>query len=100
MQRIAAVNGVDVLPADFAACNAYEGALDAVRALQCPALFISGARDQMTPPKAAQSLIGACTQPQVVTLPATGHAMMAENPDGVRTALAKFARQVFAGVAA
>ena len=100
MQRIAAVNGADVLPTDFAACNSYAGALDAVRALQCPALFVSGARDQMTPPKAAQSLIDACTQPQVVTLPATGHAMMAENPDGVRTALAKFARQVFAGVAA
>jgi pimeloyl-ACP methyl ester carboxylesterase len=100
MQRIAAVNGADVLPTDFAACNAYDGALDAARALQCPALFVLGERDQMTPPRAAQSLIGACAQPQVVQLPATGHAMMAENPDGVRRALASFARQVFAGVAA
>jgi len=100
MQRLAAVNGADVLPTDFAACNAYDGALDAARALQCPALFILGGRDQMTPPKAAQSLIEACAKPQVVTLPATGHAMMAENPDGVRRALAAFAQQVFAGVAA
>lgn len=100
MQRIAEINGADVLPTDFAACNAYDGALDAVRALQCPALFILGARDQMTPPKAAQSLIDACAQPQVVTLAATGHAMMAENPDGVRRALATFAQQVFAGIAA
>ncbi len=100
MQRVAAVNGADVLPTDFAACNAYDGALDAVRALQCPALFILGSRDQMTPPKAAQSLIDACTQSQVVTLPATGHAMMSENPDGVRCALHAFAQKVFAGVAA
>jgi pimeloyl-ACP methyl ester carboxylesterase len=100
MQRIAAANGADVLPTDFAACNAYDAALDAARALQCPALFILGARDQMTPPKAARTLIDACAKAQVVTLEATGHAMMAENPDGVRAALARFAQQVFAGVAA
>ena len=100
MQRIAAVGGADVLPTDFAACNAYDGALGAAGALQCPALVILGERDQMTPPKAARSLIDACAQPQVVVLPATGHAMMAENPDGVRRALALFAQKVFAGVAA
>jgi pimeloyl-ACP methyl ester carboxylesterase len=99
MQRIAAVNGADVLPTDFAACNAYDGALDAARALQCPVLFILGGRDQMTPPKAAQALISACARPQVVTLPATGHAMMTENPDEVRRTLAVFAERVFAGVA-
>lgn len=100
MQRIAAVNGADVLPTDFAACNEYGAALDAARALHCPALFILGSRDQMTPPKAAQSLIDACAQPSVVTLRDTGHAMMAENPDGVRSALHGFAQRVFAGVAA
>ncbi|MBK9246162.1 MAG: alpha/beta hydrolase [Burkholderiales bacterium] len=99
MQRIAAVSGAEVLPTDFAACNAYDGAIDAARALQCPALVILGSRDQMTPPKAAQSLIDACAQPQVVLLAATGHAMMAENPDGVRRALASFAQQVFAASA-
>jgi pimeloyl-ACP methyl ester carboxylesterase len=98
MQRIAAVNGADVLPTDFAACNAYDGALDAARALACPALVIVGSRDQMTPPKSARSLIDACAQTEVVTLDDTGHAMMAENPDGVRDALEGFARRVFAGV--
>jgi len=96
MQRLAAINGVDVLPTDFAACNAYAGAVDAARALPCPALFVLGERDQMTPPKAARSLIDACARSQVVVLPGTGHAMMAENPDGVRRALADFAQQVFA----
>ncbi len=100
MQRIAEVNGADVLPVDFAACNAYGAAVEAARTLACPVLFILGDRDQMTPPKAARSLIDACAQPLVEQLPATGHAMMAENPDGVRRALAAFARRVFAGAAA
>jgi pimeloyl-ACP methyl ester carboxylesterase len=60
MQRIASVNGANVLPTD----------------------------------------IGACAASQVLVLEATGHAMMAENPDGVRDALAGFARRVFAGVSA
>jgi pimeloyl-ACP methyl ester carboxylesterase len=100
MQRVAQVNGAAVLPTDFAACNAYTAAVDAAQRLACPALFVLGARDQMTPPKSAQPLIDAANRSQVVVLPATGHAMMAENPDGVRRALAEFARQVFAGVAA
>lgn len=100
MQRVAAVNGPQVLPTDFAACNAYEEALAAARALQCPALFVLAERDQMTPPKAARALIDACAERSVVTLPATGHAMMSENPEGVRRALAAFAQRVFAGALA
>ena len=42
MQRIARRDGPDVLPLDFAACNAYAGGLDAARALRCPALFVLG----------------------------------------------------------
>ena len=100
MQRIAAVNGAEVLPTDFAACNAYDAALEAARALQCPALAILGDRDQMTRPAAARPLIDACARAQVVTLASTGHALMTENPDGVRTALAAFAQRVFDGVTA
>jgi pimeloyl-ACP methyl ester carboxylesterase len=100
MQRIEAANGPGVLPTDFAACNAYDGAVDAARTLACPVLFVLGSRDQMTPPKAARSLIDACGRADVITLEGTGHAMMAENPDGVRRALAAFAQRVFAGVAA
>lgn len=96
MERIARVNGPAVLPTDFAACNAYAGAFDAARALACEALFVLGAADQMTPPKAAQALIDACPRKTVVTLPATGHALMSENPDAVRDALQMFAARVFA----
>jgi len=96
MERIARVNGAQVLPTDFAACSAYAGGLEAAQALRCPALFVCGAADQMTPPKAAQALIDVCTDKEVVTLPATGHAMMAENPDAVRRALHAFALRVTA----
>jgi pimeloyl-ACP methyl ester carboxylesterase len=96
MERIARINGPDVLPADFAACNAYAAGVEAAQALHCPVLFISGSTDLMTPSRAAKSLIDACADKTVVVLPATGHAMMAENPDGVRAALHLFAQRVFA----
>jgi pimeloyl-ACP methyl ester carboxylesterase len=44
-------------------------------------------------------LIDAAPQGRVVHLPDTGHAMMAENPEGVRRALAEFARSVVAAPA-
>jgi pimeloyl-ACP methyl ester carboxylesterase len=100
MERVARVNGADVLPTDFAACNAYAGGIEAVQALRCPALFICGAADQMTPPKAAKALIDACADKTLQVLPATGHALMAENPEAVREALQAFARRATAPMAA
>jgi pimeloyl-ACP methyl ester carboxylesterase len=100
MERIARVNGADVLPTDFAACNAYAGGIEAAQALRCPALFISGAADQMTPSKAARALIDACPDKSSLVVPATGHALMAENPEEVRRALHAFAGRVLAPPAA
>ncbi|MEF9995976.1 MAG: alpha/beta hydrolase [Burkholderiaceae bacterium] len=94
MQRITTINGAAVMPTDFAACNAYAGGLEAAAQLPCPALFVLGEADQMTPPKAAQRLIDACATATVVRLPACGHEMMAEAPEGVRRALANFAIEV------
>jgi pimeloyl-ACP methyl ester carboxylesterase len=99
MERIARVNGADVLPTDFAACHAYAAGTEAAQALRCPALFICGAADQMTPPKAAKALIDACTEKTVRVLSATGHALMAENPEAVREALHAFAQRVTAPLA-
>ncbi|MGE5162271.1 MAG: alpha/beta fold hydrolase [Betaproteobacteria bacterium] len=96
MQRILRRDGRDVLPIDFVACSRYSAGLETAAALQCPVLFVLGSADSMTPPRAAKALIDACRQPQVVTLPHAGHALMSENPDGVRTAIADFARRVFA----
>jgi pimeloyl-ACP methyl ester carboxylesterase len=55
----------------------------------CPTLFVLGNADQMTPPKAAQSLIDLCAKPKVVKLPA-GHSLMTEAPEGVLQALKDF----------
>jgi pimeloyl-ACP methyl ester carboxylesterase len=100
MQRVAQRNGSDVLRADFAACNAYQRGAQAVAELTCPALFILSATDSMTPARAAQPLIDACKDATVVTLPGTGHSLMAENPDGVREALRRFATRAFGRAAA
>lgn len=94
MQRIERVNGREVLERDFAACAAYSGGIEAMRALACPALFVLGAADAMTPPRAAQALIDACADPTVELLPESGHSMMSEDPDGVRRALMRFAARI------
>jgi pimeloyl-ACP methyl ester carboxylesterase len=90
MQRMAARNPAQLLHTDFSACNAYAGGLDAAARVACPALFILGRRDAMTPPRAAQALIEAMPQAEVVQLDC-GHALMAEAAQAVTDALAAFA---------
>lgn len=91
MRRIERVNGPQVLPTDFAACNAYRNGLQAAASLRCPALFLCAAADQMTPPRAAQELTRACPDARTITVAGAGHSLMAEQPDAVRVALAQFA---------
>ncbi|MFO1317411.1 MAG: alpha/beta hydrolase [Burkholderiales bacterium] len=79
-----------VLHADLMACHAWDGGLAAAAAVRCPALVVMGARDLMAPPKGAQALIGALADARAVTLPGTGHALMAEQPDAVLDALRAF----------
>jgi pimeloyl-ACP methyl ester carboxylesterase len=100
MQRVAQRNGGDVLHADFTACNAYQRGPQAAAELTCPALFILGTSDSMTPSRAAQPLIDACKDPTVISLRGAGHSLMAESPDGVREALRVFASRVFERAAA
>ncbi|CAG0971945.1 Tropinesterase [Burkholderiales bacterium] len=79
-----------VLHTDLAACHAWGGGLDAARAVRCPSLLVVGARDVMAPPRAARALAETLPGARVVTLPDTGHAMMAEQPDAVLDALRGF----------
>jgi len=58
--------------------------------VRCTALLILGSADLMAPPKSAQALMQTLRDKQVVTLPACGHAMMAEQPDAVLDALRAF----------
>jgi pimeloyl-ACP methyl ester carboxylesterase len=79
-----------VLHTDLVACSAWTGGLEAAAAVRCPSLVVIGARDIMAPPRAAKGLVEALAGARVVTLPDTGHAMMAEQPDAVLDALRRF----------
>lgn len=91
MQRMAARGAPQLLLTDFAACNAYANGETAAASVACPTLFVQGRKDVMTPPRSAQSLIGAIKHARVVGVDA-GHAMMSEAPDAVLDALLRFAR--------
>jgi pimeloyl-ACP methyl ester carboxylesterase len=75
---------------DLKACNDYREGLERARSISCPALFLLGARDQMTPVRAAQSLRAAIPHAQTIVLEDCGHSMMTEQPDRVLQALAGF----------
>jgi pimeloyl-ACP methyl ester carboxylesterase len=77
-----------VLYNDLKACNDYELAGN----VACPALFILGQRDVMTPPKAAAELQKRAPNSKTVTLAASGHNPMAEAPDATLDALIAFFR--------
>jgi pimeloyl-ACP methyl ester carboxylesterase len=79
-----------VLHADLAACNAYAGGMDAAARLKCPVLLVLGARDLMTPPRAAQDLARAIADAKTVTIGPSGHSLMAEAPDATLDALVAF----------
>jgi pimeloyl-ACP methyl ester carboxylesterase len=78
-----------VLSNDLVACNRYAHGLEAAR-VRCPTLVIVGARDIMAPPRNAKALIAALPDVRTVTLPETGHSLMAERPDEVLDALRGF----------
>jgi len=90
MRRVLASNTkVNVFYTGFKACDSYANGDAAMEQVQCPTLFVLGSQDQMTPPKAAQSLVGKAKNAKVVQLPA-GHSLMTEDPDGVLQALKDF----------
>ena len=96
MRRVLGSNAaVNVFHTGFTACNAYKLADVTVARSSCAILIIVGDADQMTPPKAAQSVIAAAKARSggltttVVNVPA-GHAMMGEAPDAVLFALREF----------
>ena len=90
MQRVAALSDEAVFHVDLNACNSYAGGEDAASKVCCPALFVLGAQDSMTPVKSAARLRTLLPSAEVVTLN-SGHQLMAEAPDEVLEALKKFA---------
>jgi pimeloyl-ACP methyl ester carboxylesterase len=93
-RRVLASNTqVNVFHRGFTACDSYSNGLQAVAEVTCPILFLLGATDQMTTPKAAQSLIEQarlCDKNfRVVTVP-MGHHQMSESPEETLAALKDF----------
>ena len=78
-----------VVGTDLAASNAYKGAPAAAAKVRCPALFVLGDRDRMTPPRNARPLIEAIDGAAVETIANCGHMMMVERPDETLDALRK-----------
>ena len=81
-----------VLRADFAACDGYKTGFERAAQVRCPALFLLGARDAMTPARAGRDLAGAVPHSIIKTLEGTGHNLMGEKPDEVLDALVEFLR--------
>jgi len=93
-RRVLASNpAVNVFHRGFVACDSYANGLHAIEAVTCPVLFLLGATDQMTTPRAAQSLIKQAQQSgkqfKVVNVP-MGHHQMSESPEETLQALKTF----------
>ncbi len=91
MQRLSTQNPAQLFHTDFCACNAYangEAAAASVTAA-CPALFVFGTQDMMTPARSTTGLTSMLAHARVVKVDA-GHALMQEQPDAVLDALIGF----------
>jgi len=93
-RRVLASNPtVNVFHRGFVACDRYANGETAITQVTAPVLFLLGGVDQMTPPKAAQGLIGKAREAgkvvKVLTLP-VGHHQMTETPDATLAAFGRF----------
>ena len=79
-----------VLHAGLKACNDYAAGLESAAKVKCPALFILGRRDVMTPLRSAQPLRDKLSNGRTVEIPVSGHSLMVEAPDQVLDALIGF----------
>lgn len=93
-KRVLASNTqVNIFHRGFVACDSYANGLEAMAEVTCPVLFVLGERDQMTPPRAAQSLVDQAKAHgkafTVVKIP-MGHHQMSEAPEETLNALKPF----------
>lgn len=96
-RRVLASNPkVNLFYTGFQACNTYDQGLQAMAAVKCPVLMVLGQSDQMTTPKAAQSLIQQakdCGIALTVSMIPNGHHQMSESPDETLDALNVFLKK-------
>jgi pimeloyl-ACP methyl ester carboxylesterase len=81
-----------VLHTDFAACDGYRDGLERAAQVKCPALFLLGRLDAMTPARAGRDLAHAVPGATVKILDDGGHNLMGEKPDEILDALVEFLR--------
>lgn len=79
-----------VLHNDLKACNDYAAGLASAAKVKCPALFILGKRDAMTPLKGSLKLAESIAHSTSVIIDFSGHSLMAEAPDATLDALIEF----------
>jgi pimeloyl-ACP methyl ester carboxylesterase len=89
-RRLMGRQGPGVMHVDFVACNAYRNGETAAANVACPALFILGEKDAMTPARSGRALAKTIAGARVVELPGIGHNVMAEAPDAVLDTLRVF----------
>lgn len=93
-RRVLASNTqVNIFHRGFVACDSYANGLEAMAAVTCPVLFVLGETDQMTPPRAAKSLIDqakAHDKTFTVAKVPMGHHQMTESPEETLNALKSF----------
>lgn len=93
-QRLMERQAPGVLATDLGACDAYADGLSAAVRVTAATALICGARDQMTPPRAArplqQALVNASGGARMITLDTPGHAIMAEAPEALARAVEAF----------
>ncbi len=76
----------DVLFNDLSACNNWQDPLQRAAQVRCPSTLILGAKDKMTPPKAAAALATELKNSETIVID-SGHMMMAESPEATHQAL-------------
>jgi pimeloyl-ACP methyl ester carboxylesterase len=84
---------VNIFHRGFVACDSYANGLEALAGVTCPVLFVLGESDQMTPPRAAKSLVDqakASGKEFTVAKISMGHHQMSEAPEETLNALKPF----------
>ncbi|HEX2888055.1 alpha/beta hydrolase [Vineibacter terrae] len=76
-----------VIHSDLAACNSYKDAPARAAQVTCPAAFVCGDIDQMTPAAKCRPLAAAVAGSRMTLLKDCGHFMMVERPDETLDAL-------------
>ena len=80
------------LHADLAACASHASAADDAARIVCPAVFVLGERDVMTPAKSGVALAARIAAARVTVVPGAGHMLPIERPSETLRALQSIGR--------